>query len=131
MKDSNLDLFLPSKPSNQRQKRVAEEIRKIISEAILLEDFPVEFKETINNQKGLIASVTHVDIGSDLNLAKVFIAPHKNNLETLNLFKKNEWYFRKLLSKKLKLRKVPKVLFAIDETIEKMEKIGKILQSCQ
>jgi ribosome-binding factor A len=131
MKDSNLDLFLPSKPSNQRQKRVAEEIRKIISEAILLEDFPTEFKELTNNQKGLIASVTHVDIGSDLNLAKVFISPYKENLKILELFKKNEWHFRKLLSKKLKLRKVPKVLFAVDETIEKMEKIGKILQSCQ
>ena len=109
---------------SQRQLRVGEELRHLISNALLRETF---YDQIIENNN---ITITEVNVSPDLKNAKVYIMPlgGKNKLEVLDSLNKANGRIKKLISNNINLRQIPKLQFRIDETFEYAKNIEKILQ---
>ena len=126
---NNFDYKINSKSKNnstksQRQLRVGEELRHLISNALLRESF---YDQIIENNT---ITVTEVNVGPDLKNAKVYIMPlgGENKLEVLDSLNKSNGRIKKLISSNINLRQIPKLQFKIDETFEYAKNIENILQ---
>ena len=109
---------------SQRQLKVGEEIRHLISNALLRESF---YDEHIKNNN---ITITEVSISPDLKNAKVFIMPlgGKKKDDVLESLNKVSGRIKKIISNNLSLRQTPKLIFKIDETFEYANKIHNILE---
>ena len=126
---NNFDYKINSKSKNnstksQRQLRVGEELRHLISNALLRESF---YDQIIENNT---ITITEVNVSPDLKNAKVYIMPlgGENKLEVLDSLNKSNGRIKKLISSNINLRQIPKLQFKIDETFEYAKKIDNILQ---
>ena len=126
---NNFDYKINSKSKNnstksQRQLRVGEELRHLISNALLRESF---YDEIIENNT---ITITEVNVSPDLKNAKVYIMPlgGENKLEVLDSLNKSNGRIKKLISSNINLRQIPKLQFKIDETFEYAKNIENILQ---
>ena len=126
---NNFDYKINSKFKNnstksQRQLRVGEELRHLISNALLRESF---YDQIIENNT---ITVTEVNVSPDLKNAKVYIMPlgGENKLEVLDSLNKSNGRIKKLISSYINLRQIPKLQFKIDETFEYAKNIENILQ---
>ena len=126
---NNFDYKINSKSKinstkSQRQLRVGEELRHLISNALLRESF---YDQIIENNT---ITVTEVNVSPDLKNAKVYIMTlgGENKLEVLDSLNKSNGRIKKLISSNINLRQIPKLQFKIDETFEYAKKIENILQ---
>ena len=126
---NNFDYKINSKSKNnstksQRQLRVGEELRHLISNALLRESF---YDQIIENNT---ITITEVNVSPDLKNAKVYMMPlgGKNKFEVLDSLNKSNGRIKKLISSNINLRQIPKLQFKIDETFEYAKKIENILQ---
>ena len=108
---------------SQRQLRVGEELRHLISNALLRESFYDGYIENNN------ITITEVNVSPDLKNAKVYVMPlgGENKLDVLNSLNKVSGRFKKIISSNISLRQTPKLVFKIDETFEYAKKINDIL----
>jgi len=109
---------------SQRQLKVGEELRHLISNALLRESF---YDEHIKNNN---ITITEVDLSPDLKNAKVFVMPlgGENKLDVLNSLNKITSRLKKIISNNIGLRQTPKLSFKIDETFEYAKNIYDILE---
>ena len=109
---------------SQRQLRVGEELRHLISNALLRESF---YDQIIENNN---ITITEVNVSPDLKNAKVYIMPlgGENKFEVLDSLNKANGRIKKLISANINLRQIPKLQFRIDETFEYAKNIENILQ---
>ena len=109
---------------SQRQLRIGEELRHLISNALLRETF---YDQIIENN---YITITEVNVSPDLKNAKVYIMPlgGENKLEVLDSLNKSNGRIKKLISSNINLRQIPKLQFKIDETFEYAKNIENILQ---
>ena len=126
---NNFDYKINSKSKNnstksQRQLRVGEDLRHLISNALLRESF---YDQIIENNT---ITITEVNVSPDLKNAKVYIMPlgGENKLEVLDSLNKSNGRIKKLISSNINLRQIPKLQFKIDETFEYAKNIENILQ---
>ena len=112
-----------SSVKSQRQLRVGEELRHLISNALLRESF---YDGYIKNNN---ITITEVNVSPDLKNAKVYVMPlgGENKLDVLNSLNKVSGRFKKIISSNISLRQTPKLVFKIDETFEYAKKINDIL----
>ncbi|MFP9098841.1 30S ribosome-binding factor RbfA [Flavobacterium sp. RHBU_24] len=84
-----------------------------------------------NGVSNLVISISKVLVTTDLSLAKVYLSifPSEKGAELLAAIKSNAPLIKHDLSQrvKLQLRKVPNLIFYIDDTIDRMEKIDREL----
>ena len=108
---------------SQRQLRVGEELRHLISNALLRSSF---YDEHIENNN---ITITEVNVSPDLKNAKVYVMPlgGEKKQDVLNSLNKATGRLKKIISSNLSLRKTPKLIFKIDETFEYAKKINDIL----
>ena len=108
---------------SQRQLKVGEELRHLISDALLRSSF---YDEHIENNN---ITITEVNVSPDLKNAKVYVMPlgGKKKLDVLNSLNKATGRLKKIISSNLSLRQTPKLIFKIDETFEYAKKINDIL----
>lgn len=108
---------------SQRQLKVGEELRHLISNALLRSSF---YDEHIENNN---ITITEVNVSPDLKNAKVYVMPlgGKKKLDVLNSLNKATGRLKKIISSNLSLRQTPKLIFKIDETFEYAKKINDIL----
>ena len=108
---------------SQRQLRVGEELRHLISNALLRETF---YDQIIENNN---ITITEVNVSPDLKNAKVYIMPlgGENKFEVLDSLNKANGRIKKLISNNINLRQIPKLQFRIDETFEYAKNIENIL----
>ena len=109
---------------SQRQLRVGEELRHLISNVLLRETF---YDQIIENND---ITITEVNVSPDLKNAKVYIMPlgGENKFEVLDSLNKANGRIKKLISNNINLRQIPKLQFRIDETFEYAKNIENILQ---
>lgn len=114
------------KQPSQRQLRVGEEMRHILSTIVLRNDWP-------SGDLSTPITITRVDISPDLQNAVVFVMPlgGLQKDETLSFLKENTGYLRKMVGKNITLRRVPMLHFIIDDTFEKADRMEKLLKSVQ
>ncbi|PID26619.1 MAG: ribosome-binding factor A [Candidatus Cloacimonadota bacterium] len=109
--------------NSKRQNRISEEIRKKVSNMLLLEmDIP-EFK---------FVTISSVKISPDLSYCTIFYnimerGPYSKN-EIERLFTINRKRIRQNLSKKLNIKMTPELKFIYDDTLDKAMVIESLLK---
>ena len=106
-----------------RQQKIGSLLMKDVSDIFL--------KEGHNFLRGAMVSITKVRISPDLSLAKIYISvfPFEKNQEILKNVKDNAKMIRYELGKKVRtqLRIVPELVFYVDDSLEYVENIDKLL----
>ena len=98
--------------SNNRTRRIAEEIRKIVSTMLIngIKD------PRINS----MVSVTDVEVTSDLSYAYIYVSILGGDEEsTLHGLKSACGYIRREVGKNIKIRHTPEIIFKIDDSLLK------------
>ena len=98
--------------SYNRTKRIAEEIKKVISSMLIsgIKDPRITS----------MVSVTDVEVTNDLSYAYVYVSILGGNKESsMEGLKSACGYIRKEVGKNVKLRHTPEIIFKIDDSIEK------------
>ena len=112
------------KPMSQRQLRVGEMIKQSLGMIFARNEAKVPNLETNS------ITVTEVKMSQDLKVAKAFVLPlgGQDAEEKIEILKKFSFLIRKVLSKKITMKFLPKILFAKDESFEYAEKIENLIK---
>ena len=112
------------KPVTQRQLRVGEMIKQALGMIFIRNEAKVPNLETKE------ITVTEVRMSPDLKVAKAFVLPlgGKNSEASIEKLKEFSFIVRKVLSKKIEMKFLPKILFVKDESFEYAEKIENLIK---
>ena len=112
------------KPFSQRQLRVGELVKQNLGELFIRNEAKIP---TINSK---LITVTEVRMTPDLKTARVYVIPlgGTDMKETVETLTENSHVVRKVLSKKLSLKFLPKLVFIEDNSFEYAEKIEKLIK---
>ena len=112
------------KPISQRQLRVGEMIKQSISMIFLREEAKISDLDTKS------ITVTEVRMSPDLKTAKVFVIPlgGKDTDKILDKLKEFSFVIRKVLSKKIVMKFLPKIYFVKDDSFDYAEKIENLIK---
>ena len=112
------------KPISQRQLRVGEMIKQSLGMIFVRNEAKIPNLETNN------ITVTEVKMSQDLKIAKAYVLPlgGKDADAIINILKEFSFLIRKVLSKKITIKFLPKILFAKDESFEYAEKIENLIK---
>ncbi len=75
-------------------------------------------------------TVKEADISPDLKNIKIFISISNDEIDKnklINELNSNNMYFQKIITKSLRLRLIPKILFVIDDSMSYAQKISKLI----
>lgn len=112
-----------NKEETLRQKKVASQIQKDMSEIFM--------KEGSHLVRGKVVSITKVRMSPDLTLAKIYVSvfPFAQSEEVVSTLKKSASTLRYELGKRVggQLRIVPEIAFYVDDSIEYAENIDKLI----
>lgn len=109
-------------PPPSRQTRVGEQIRIELSELLA--------RDVHDPGIGFL-TITHVKLSPDLQQARAYyttIGDEKARKETRKALERATPFLRRHVGQRLRLRRVPELEFFFDESIEKQDRIEKILQ---
>lgn len=108
-----------------RQQKVGRQIQKDISDIFL--------KEARHLVQGSMVTVSKVRVSPDLTFAKIYLSvfPFDKGTAILDTLKDNTSMIRYELGKRVKnqLRTVPEIAFAIDDSLEYVDRIEKLIQA--
>ena len=112
------------KPISQRQLRVGEMIKQSLGMIFVRNETKIPNLETNN------ITVTEVKMSHDLKIAKAYVLPlgGKDADTIVNILKEFSFLIRRVLSKKINMKFLPKILFAKDESFEYAEKIENLIK---
>ncbi len=113
-----------TKQKSSRYLRVAEIIKKAISEVLLKNELP------LNPNFQFPLSVVSTEMSPDLRIAYVYISTHENieKEEIINRLESCRKYLAKEVNQLISLKFVPKLIYRYDLTIEKHDQIEKLLE---
>ena len=108
----------------QRQLRVGEMIKQSLGMIFVRNEAKVPNLETNN------ITVTEVKMSQDLKIAKAYVLPLGgiDADEKIQILKEYSFLIRKVLSKKIFMKFLPKILFAKDDSFEYAEKIENLIK---
>jgi ribosome-binding factor A len=108
-----------------RQKKVARLVQKEIAEIFL--------RKGSEYARGKMISITKVRVSPDLSYAKIYISifPSENHNEMLQTIREHSNKIRFELGHKVRsqLRIVPDIAFFLDDSLDYIDKIDKLLKS--
>jgi len=112
------------KPITQRQLRVGEMIKQALGMLFIREEAKVPNLSTKE------ITVTEVRMSTDLKIAKIFVIPlgGKNAEEIIEKLKEFSFVIRKVLSKKIVMKFLPKLYFVKDDSFDYAEKIENLIK---
>ena len=112
------------KPISQRQLRVGEMIKQSLCMIFIRNEAKVPNLETNT------ITVTEVKMSQDLKIAKIYVMPLGGKFADETILKLKEYSFliRKILSQKVEMKFLPKLLFRKDESFEYAEKIENLIK---
>jgi len=107
-----------------RQHKIARLIQKDMSDILL------RYARTLH---GTLISVSEVRVTPDFSLAHIYLSifPQDKVEQTMTLIEENAHRFRGELGtlERHQLRIIPEIVFHLDETIDKMERIDELLHA--
>ena len=105
-----------------RQHKIARLIQKDISDILL------RYARTLH---GVLISVSEVRVSPDLAIAHIYLSifPQDKVQQTMELIDENKHSFRGELGslERHQLRIIPEIIFHLDDTIDRMERIDELL----
>ncbi|MEZ4801516.1 MAG: 30S ribosome-binding factor RbfA [Gelidibacter sp.] len=110
---------------SQRQKKIGGILQQDLVEVL-------QGAATKGGLKGVIISVSKVNVTADLSIAKVYLSifPNKEGAELLKGIRSNTPLIRHELAQRTKhqLRRMPNLEFFIDDSLEYIDRIDKSLK---
>lgn len=107
-----------------RQNKVARLVQKEMAQILQ--------KQTQNEFRGVIISVSAVRVSSDFSLAKCYLSifPNDKNKEILEKLNAKIKELRYLLGKNIKkqVRQIPELALFLDDSLDYIDKIDKLLK---
>ncbi len=107
-----------------RQEKIATLVKKELS--ILFQE------KGMRAYDGTMVTVTVVRVSPDLGVAKAYLSlfTQKDKNEILDLIKQDVNWFKNEIAKKVKnqLRKMPDLIFYLDDSLDKAEEIDNLLK---
>jgi ribosome-binding factor A len=110
------------KPVSQRQLRVGEMIKQSLGMIFARNEAKVPNLETNT------VTVTEVKMSQDLKIAKAYVLPLGGKDTVIKKLREYSFLIRKVLSKKVFMKYIPKILFAKDDSFEYAEKIENLIK---
>jgi len=112
------------KPVSQRQLRVGEMIKQSLGMIFARNEAKVPNLETNT------ITVTEVKMSQDLKIAKAYVLPlgGKDTEAVIKKLREYSFLIRKVLSKKVIMKYLPKILFDKDDSFEYAEKIENLIK---
>ena len=112
------------KPITQRQLRVGEMIKQALGMLFIRDEAKLPDLSTKE------ITVTEVRMSPDLKTAKIFVMPlgGKNADEIIEKLKEFSFVIRKVLSKKIIMKFLPKLYFVKDNSFDYAEKIENLIK---
>ena len=112
------------KPITQRQLRVGEMIKQALGMLFIRDE------AKLPNLSTKEITVTEVRMSPDLKTAKIFVMPlgGKNAKEIIEKLKEFSFVIRKVLSKKIVMKFLPKLYFVKDDSFDYAEKIENLIK---
>ena len=112
------------KPITQRQLRVGEMIKQALGMLFIRDEAKLPDLSTKE------ITVTEVRMSQDLKIAKIFVMPlgGKNAEEIIEKLKEFSFVIRKVLSKKIIIKFLPKLYFVKDDSFDYAEKIEYLIK---
>ena len=112
------------RPISQRQLRVGEMIKQSLCMIFLRNEAKVPNLETNT------ITITEVKMSQDLKIAKAYVMPlgGKNAEEIIEKLKIASFMIRKVLSKKIIMKFLPKLFFVKDDSFDYAEKIENLIK---
>lgn len=113
--------------NNTRKNKVAIEIKKVLSDFLLLDSI---FDEESSIDTSLI-SISDVVVSSCLQHAKIFvvsISPMVSNEDCIVFLDKHKSKLRNYLGKKIHIRYTPDIKFFVDDSFENAAKIEELFR---
>ncbi len=113
-----------TKQKSSRNLRVAEIIRKAVSEVLLRNELP------LNPNFQFPLSVISTKMSSDLRIAYVYVNTHENleKEEIINRLDSCRKYISKEVNQLISLKFVPKLIYRNDPVIDQYDQISKLLE---
>ena len=113
-----------AKPITQRQLRVGEMVKQAIGTLFIKDEAKIP---TLSTRE---ITVTEVRMSPDLKTAKIFVMPlgGKNTEQTIEKLKMSSFMIRKVLSKKIIMKFLPKLFFVKDNSFDYAEKIENLIK---
>ena len=114
-----------TKQKSSRYLRVAEIIKKAVSEVLLRNELP------LNPNFQFPLSVVSIEMSPDLRIAYVYVNTHENlkKDEIINRLESCRKYLAKEVNQLISLKFVPKLIYRYDLTIERYDQISKLLET--
>ena len=108
---------------SRRTEQIGVLVQKVIADII---------QKKIKNPflNNYLITVTGVEITKDLSLAKVYISsvPDNNEDKIISLLQQSEGFFRKELNQEVRMKKIPKLNFILDNTKFQIDKIDNLIK---
>ena len=110
-------------PYSQRQLRVGELIKQSLGQIFLRDEAKVPSFETKN------ITVTEVRMSPDIKNARAYVIPlgGKDTEKAVGVLTEFSYIIRKVLSKKINMKFLPRVSFVGDKSFDYAEKIEKLI----
>lgn len=108
--------------ANHNIGRLTEDIKREISVSMS------QLKD--KNISGGLVTVTRVELTNDLSYCKVYVSALGGGEKTenaVNALQKAEGFFKKKINARIKMRKMPEIIFIEDNSLDYYEKISKII----
>ena len=105
-----------------RPARVGDAIRQELTELIM--------REVRDPGIGFL-TITHVRVSSDLQVARVYyttMGDEKGRVQTRRALDRATPFLRRQVGQRLQLRRVPELVFFFDESVERGDRIERIIQ---
>jgi ribosome-binding factor A len=105
-----------------RVDRIAEQIREEVSQIVGYE---------LRDERVRFATVTDVRLTPDLGTARVFVSflgDAESKAESLAALNQAAGFVRRQLAPRLRTRRVPTIVFALDDLLERGNRIEKLLK---
>lgn len=108
----------------QRMRKIAEEIKRIVSTAIMM-----EMKDP---RLPAIVSITKVDVTADLKTATIYVSAIGSEAvdqdEMIQILNKAKGFFRKEIGRELKVFNTPEPIFVYDDSIVRGMQMDELLR---
>ena len=118
------DFFSGKSGGSQRNLRVGEEIRHVLS------DIFMRGESNAAGLHGVSITVSEVRVSPDLKNATAYVMPlgGENKEALLEVLKEAAPEIRHLISKRMKLRYTPKIFFSLDQSFDEAQRINNLLK---
>lgn len=105
---------------HQRTDRIADLMQRELAQLIQ--------KELREACAGMV-TISEVEVSKDLSCAKIYVTvyPVEHKESSLQTLSRSAGFLRSLLTKRLMLRTVPKLVFYYDDTLDKSDRINQLL----